>query len=805
MQLTKCNSNDILNLSLSKVYNLCLNNNYKYEECKNYCNDDLIWQQRSKRDLSDSDYLQKIQSSQFSQLTWKEYYFIMNQNNLKLINIYLNTKYIGYIAIDINDTLKNIFEFGFQLILPNLSNLSNLNYFDVNFNFNSTTMFPSDQIYNYLDIKITNNWNIINNSTLLFTSNGHDIAYDNNGIMVLLPSSSSNVKSNKINKINVSESSIDRCAIGLKGHRNTMEDEHIFERYTINSFYIDIYGVFDGHGGKETASILKSELPFFIIRKLQNIDLSDLFNSHKISNILKSSFIEYDQLLFQRRNLIKTSGSTAIVSVIIYTNDSSLKDKIYDIYLINLGDSRGVIAGRRQNIQKAKNNIDILLQSNDHKPSYLYERERIIQSGGTIKDSDIPRVNNRLSVSRAFGDFDESSGFKIRNGDYLGVNSPISPEPDVYYLRFIADQHNYSEIYILLACDGLWDVLSSKEAINLSLLQPLLNNITDMNSRCENLAKIAINYGSKDNISIFISRIYNSLSLTKPNLQISTQPLIKQQHLQSLTKQNLQTTTIQLIQNKIPPPYTTCTKNFDYIKKIGSGSFGQVYQICIKPNECDYIIKYISKYQIIQMEEQKNMQLRLSVEKEYDFLLLASSYNISPKPMQVVTCISGQDNKYIYGIVMEKMDGELTALFLDINISDIILTNLFNQVISLIWTLVNINIWHGDTKICNFLYKTINNNIKIYISDYGLSEYLDRKILSSKLDVPIEQIKIEIFSAHMKLFIQSLFVQKLCNLNITNNKDILHKISRCYADALNQLNLQKLGGPYETILFSNAV
>jgi serine/threonine protein phosphatase PrpC len=50
-----------------------------------------------------------------------------------------------------------------------------------------------------------------------------------------------------------------------------------------------------------------------------------------------------------------------------------------------------------------KNGGDALALSTDHKPDDPLERERILKAGGTVEKS---RVNGKLAVSRALGDFD---------------------------------------------------------------------------------------------------------------------------------------------------------------------------------------------------------------------------------------------------------------------------------------------------------------------------------------------------------------------------------------------------------------
>jgi len=88
----------------------------------------------------------------------------------------------------------------------------------------------------------------------------------------------------------------------------------------------------------------------------------------------------------------------------------------------------------------------------DHKPDDPPEAQRIKNAGGYVEES---RVNGMLALSRAIGDFEYKGNKVFRAQDQVVTAfpdvkiEPISPEAQ----------------YILLACDGIWDVMSSQEAI----------------------------------------------------------------------------------------------------------------------------------------------------------------------------------------------------------------------------------------------------------------------------------------------------------------------------------------------------
>lgn len=74
------------------------------------------------------------------------------------------------------------------------------------------------------------------------------------------------------------------------------------------------------------------------------------------------------------------------------------------------------------------------------------ERHRIEQSGGCVLEfpSGCYRVNGRLAVSRAIGDY--------------GLKDVVIGEPDIAAITL-----NGKEDFLILACDGLWDYAEEDE------------------------------------------------------------------------------------------------------------------------------------------------------------------------------------------------------------------------------------------------------------------------------------------------------------------------------------------------------
>lgn len=110
----------------------------------------------------------------------------------------------------------------------------------------------------------------------------------------------------------------------------------------------------------------------------------------------------------------------------------------------NIGDSRCVIS-------RAGLAIDM---SFDHKPEDDIELKRIIKAGGFLTDDG--RVKGGLNLSRAFGDHMYKDNSKLDLKDQM-----ICAYPDIKY-------HNVTDEdeFMILACDGIWNVMTNQEAID---------------------------------------------------------------------------------------------------------------------------------------------------------------------------------------------------------------------------------------------------------------------------------------------------------------------------------------------------
>jgi len=129
------------------------------------------------------------------------------------------------------------------------------------------------------------------------------------------------------------------------------------------------------------------------------------------------------------------SGCTAVVAVVRGTT----------LYVANAGDSRCVVCRDGAAVE----------MSFDHKPEDEPEMRRIEAAGGKVTPDG--RVNGGLNLSRAIGDHTYKTRKTLPLQDQM-----ISPVPDIKTLQLDAKRDSF----ILLACDGIWNSMSSQETVN---------------------------------------------------------------------------------------------------------------------------------------------------------------------------------------------------------------------------------------------------------------------------------------------------------------------------------------------------
>jgi serine/threonine protein phosphatase PrpC len=162
------------------------------------------------------------------------------------------------------------------------------------------------------------------------------------------------------------------------------------------------------------------------------------------------------------------SGSTAIAVVVTPQW----------IVCANSGDSRSVLS--RQGNKACP-------LSYDHKPDDYDEEKRVKAAGGYVAEG---RVGGDLAVSRGLGDYRFKDAETVMLGNDFDATAPssdsqrqmLAPEqmqvtacPDI----IIRNRNPETDEFIVVACDGIWDVQSNQQFVNVvaDILQEGESNI----------------------------------------------------------------------------------------------------------------------------------------------------------------------------------------------------------------------------------------------------------------------------------------------------------------------------------------
>lgn len=300
------------------------------------------------------------------------------------------------------------------------------------------------------------------------------------------------------------------CAVAMQGWRPEMEDEHVAIPDMGEEFAgIGLYCVFDGHGGKAVSSFCRLHFADELRRLTQEAGRKK-FGKNKskkrrcgahlevpdLEEVLKDTFHGLDSMLRDPANAKALSrlvgkvpgGAVADLRKSLAAaqergqkGDLSVQEQLEmrenylrltkfeqaekgedfvadnvgctaicvlvrkdDVVAANAGDSRAVLCRNGEAVEL----------SFDHKPASDTEKARIEAAGGYLEETaGGARVNGNLNLSRAIGDLE----YKKRD-DLPPSEQVICSTPDVLVRELTSEDE-----FLVLACDGVWDVLSNQE------------------------------------------------------------------------------------------------------------------------------------------------------------------------------------------------------------------------------------------------------------------------------------------------------------------------------------------------------
>ena len=400
--------------------------------------------------------------------------FIMAMNGL-----YINNMLYPPNNHNINDLLKNIKNTNYTQNMRLKSKSIYNNYKDIKHSFLNSDN-KSNNIYKHSKLKSNIENNINNNKIVIIANNNLNKNNKNNN-------NNANNQSDDMKKTVTekdftnnhrgneealpSERHVEVCFISYAYHENPnlehrkeMEDFHYIKALLNQKIGCSYFGLFDGHSGKEVGMYLMQNLHKIISQELKNNN--NINNSENMKLIVTNSFEKIDKEIISK-NFKNESGSTGTV-LLLYRDENSPSGK--SLLCANVGDSKAYLITK----------TEMKLITKDHKCSDSNEVKRIRDSGGVVFRE---RVFGTLMLTRSFGDKEMKK---------YGVVST----PDIFIKNIEED-----DIFIVIASDGVWDVVEEDEIFKFSL-DKLSSN--DFSNKIVNLAK---ERDTHDNISCIVIKL----------------------------------------------------------------------------------------------------------------------------------------------------------------------------------------------------------------------------------------------------------------------------------------------------------
>lgn len=299
--------------------------------------------------------------------------------------------------------------------------------------------------------------------------------------------------------------------------RCTMEDVHRIVPALGGAEEYSYFGVYDGHGGRQIVDFLEERLENNISKELREGDDAPVLER------LRRAYLITD--MQSRQADIMTSGATVVGSLLVtrFATDDSSKVIERKIYTANSGDSRAILyykkqegdlpddspAGRQQIVDAERSvserhqfsgpidssdssdsedlppfcGLTALRLSYDHRVDDDGEQERIKKAGGFFTRN---RVLGILAVTRSFGDH--------------GMKEFVCADPHLKEVDLLAKT---DAKLLILACDGVWDVLTDQEAGDI-----VMEEYEKLGGPYEDAGRLLVNRaierGSADNVSAVV-------------------------------------------------------------------------------------------------------------------------------------------------------------------------------------------------------------------------------------------------------------------------------------------------------------
>ncbi|XP_040107148.1 protein phosphatase 1F [Oryx dammah] len=264
-------------------------------------------------------------------------------------------------------------------------------------------------------------------------------------------------------------------AHAIRNARRRMEDRHVCQPAFNLLFGLDdsvdraYFAVFDGHGGADAARYASVHVHAVAARQPEL--------ATDPAEALRAAFRRTDEMFLRKARRERLQSGTTGVCALIAGNT---------LHVAWLGDSQTLLVQQGQPVKLME----------PHRPERQDEKDRIEALGGFVSHMDCWRVNGTLAVSRAIGD--------VFQKPY------VSGEADAASWELTG-----SEDYLLLACDGFFDVVPHQEVAG--LVRSHLAGPRGSGLRvAEELVAAARERGSHDNITVVVVFLRDPQDLLEP-------------------------------------------------------------------------------------------------------------------------------------------------------------------------------------------------------------------------------------------------------------------------------------------------
>lgn len=222
------------------------------------------------------------------------------------------------------------------------------------------------------------------------------------------------------------------------------QDRHVLKYAIGDNKDVSLFGVMDGHGefGHGVSQFVQDNLPVYL-GKMVNEIIAEPEKYIEIAVMDMCKKLKTDEIN------CSFSGTTCVFGILLAQKE---------FYVANIGDSRCVMA---QKVDGGKVKAKDL--SEDHKPESPGEKERIIAAGGRVETLPGPPGEDCGPFRVWLHEVDVPGLAMSRSiGDEISQSVGVISNPEIRHHTIVPE-----DMFCVFASDGVWEFISSQEAIDL--------------------------------------------------------------------------------------------------------------------------------------------------------------------------------------------------------------------------------------------------------------------------------------------------------------------------------------------------